>query len=58
MAISQVERVEVIMKTMLNLFAISFFALVMTACGEYDEGDLPDQPDPPAEPMNQDSGSY
>ncbi len=46
------------MKTLLNLFAIAFFALVMTACGDYEEGDLPEQPDPPAQPMNQSSSGY
>ncbi len=46
------------MKAMLNLFAISFFALVMTACSEYDESDLPEPADPPAQPMNQSSGDY
>lgn len=45
------------MKTVLNLFAIAFFALVMAACSEY-EGDLPEQPDPPADPMNQSSSSF
>ncbi len=46
------------MKTMLNLFAIAFFALVMAACSEYEEGDLPEQPDPPAQPMDQSSSGY